>query len=262
MKKSLLLLILSSLSLVGCSAERTDNGKSTNVDVDRPPAIPVTGDHTHADLDKDHLCDSCKEKISECIDEDKNNICDICGATLESETNEFTVIIPMCGEAYSSKIPNTQDLTADYAYENFLAYLKSFGEENYINAYSGYCLNSNKHDVDNCQYFTLGTGSGAKFSSGSLTICSSVAITKVEVTAKAYSKYYNSANHPDYGATLVLDGAATELIGAEETSTETISKTVTKDYSTTGGVKQFTIESSVGRVFVEEIKITWKGQNS
>ena len=175
----------------------------------------------------------------------------------------------MCGSTFANSFNVGVDLTADYSYEPVLNYLKSIGDTNYINAYSGYCLNTN--DYDNCRYFTVGTGYFAKgkFQAGSFTICSSVEILKVEVTAKAYMNSYpgygaqqgQTIYQPDYEASILLDNDETSLAVASD-ATETISKPVSKDYSASGGVKQFTIESSGGRVFVEEIKITWKGENS
>ena len=97
---------------------------------------------------------------------------------------------------------------------------------------------------------------GANKSSGTFTWNSSLFITKVEITAKAYYKYveYTDTWNHDEGTTVLIDTDSHVL----ETSDEiTPAQVVSKTYSTP--VKKFSLANTTnGRIYVDQIKITFR----
>lgn len=260
MKKSFLFVILSALTLTGCSVEIVINNDLSD-----------KTEHKHTDVNKDHFCDECKVKYSECADIDGDNICDFCGAKLTNTGDLITDVIPMCGSIFADNFALHQDLLSSDQSDFIQTYINSFiEEENYVNDVNYWCLNTN--DYNDIRYLTLGTGyflKTGKYSSGGLEITTSKEIEKVEINARAYINAYpgygaqagTMVYQPDYIASVLLDGEELSL-AVKEDAVETISKSITKDYSSSGGTKYFKIESKDARVFLENIKITWKGQNS
>lgn len=97
---------------------------------------------------------------------------------------------------------------------------------------------------------------GANKSSGTFTWNSSLLISKVEVTAKAYYKYveYTDTWNHDEGTTILIDTDSHVLETAEEI---TPAQVVSKTYSSP--VKTFSLGNATnGRIFVDQIKITFQ----
>ena len=59
-------------------------------------------DCTHADGDKNHLCDTCQNKLSDCADGDSNHTCDVCGKKLsECKDGDSNHTCDVCGKKIS-----------------------------------------------------------------------------------------------------------------------------------------------------------------
>lgn len=93
--------------------------------------IPATGNHnyvdgicsecggkepctSHVDVDNNHLCDNCNEKISECADANNDHNCDTCGAKLSEHSDENSDHnCDVCGSKVSDHVDEDGDGNCD-----------------------------------------------------------------------------------------------------------------------------------------------------
>lgn len=109
--------LIQSMNLSG-TAELRINAYSADNPADDPDvylrSLTVQLEVGHSDGDKNHKCDSCGEKMSDCADLDKNHLCDVCGATLSSHSGSGAnckegALCDTCGERFGE--PDTNNHT-------------------------------------------------------------------------------------------------------------------------------------------------------
>ena len=102
-------------------------------------------------------------------------------------------------------------------------------------------------------YMKIGTGSGA----GEFVWHSDVKIYKVEATVLCYANYdtYHKVNIYDSWSHAVLSGDDFDLTYDGES--DPLPTVISKEFSE--GVKSFKLENKDGRIFVKDLKITWRG---
>ena len=226
MKKKILLLPLLALTLSGCSFEdlmfwKKKDEEANQKDGDKKDTDPGETDPGEVDPDL--------------------------------ETYEATVMTS--GSDFASNFSSGSHFDTETKISQFKTYLDDQLEyQHLITSIS--CDNLHSQAYESTTYWQFGSSNGA----GSFTWQSDVKIYKVEATVLCFAKYdsYHQIYNIDSWAHFKIDDVDQDLTYDTEESTK-LPEEVTFSKSYSSGTKSFTLESQYGRVFVKQLKITWKG---
>lgn len=230
MKKKILLLPLLSLVLAGCSFEDLMFWKKKDQDTDQKE-------------------DSEKEN-----DPGKETEPDDPG-TVDPELQTYTATISTSGTEFATAFSAGSHFDTDEKKENLKDYFDNQLEyQNLITSIS--CDNLHSQKFNSVTYWQFGSGSGV----GTFTWNSDVKIYSVEATVLCYAKYddYHEIYNIDSWSHFLIGDVDQDLTYDTQEGTK-IPEEVLVSKSYNSGTKSFTLGSQYGRVFVRELKITWKG---
>ena len=72
----------------------------------------------HYDFDKEHFCDKCGYRMTECVDEDKDHFCDWCGVRMSECADEVQDhLCDWCGDVLSTCVDENTDHICDWCGE-------------------------------------------------------------------------------------------------------------------------------------------------
>ena len=240
MKKNLLLILLSSVLLVGC-------------DFNLPSLKNKEKENTANQNENCNTQHQQQESGGNTETEDKDELLEEYTATLVTHGEYFNENFKEGTNFNSSAVSKVEELRTYL--ENPLEF-----EDLFTSLTCDYCAT---RKVEGDTYLQIGTGSYAKskFNEGKLVFGSKVKIYRVKITAFNYSNPYND---PQTGQLVPNVDAACHLklddidLNMELASSETpTAKVVEKSYGE--GTTSFTLKATSGRVLIKEMTITWRG---
>lgn len=129
-----------------------DNGQSGSDEIDK---TENGGACAHVDDDKNHSCDKCNNKMTDCVDESKDHKCDVCGNKLtdcaDSDNNHACDICNI-------KLSDCADINTDHncdlcGADMSIAHIAGEGKHtcDYCGAEASECVDNNSdHNCDDC----------------------------------------------------------------------------------------------------------------
>lgn len=228
MNKKTLILLFVPLLLAGC-VDPLDEGGNNN------PSI----DDNQGQQEGEHQQQSSEglQKYTEVV----------AFSTFVESSNDYAI--------FANKFPAGSDFNNQTKKDQFKEFLDD--QLDYLDLISSVgATNCHTQKYDSNTYFQLGSGSNAE---GSFTWNSDVKIYKVEAAVLCYSKYndYNQFYVTDSWSYFAIDDEDNDLTNKVDSDGKPLVVTYFKEYAE--GTDSFSISSSLGRVYVKTLKITWRG---
>ena len=242
MKKNVLLILLSAFMLTGCELDL---------------GFIKFGSYDNTEQKEDQNNQNSQEKPDENQNSSGNNgssTGDNTGGDKPELTNEYTAIVATSGTAFAAKFSGGSHFDTQSKVDTLKDFFKGQLEYNGLIS-SLACTNLHSQAFNDYTYLQFGSGSG----SGALAWTSSVDILKVEVTALCYAKYdsYHKMYNIDSWSHFLINDFDTDLTYDTQEGTK-IPEEVSFSKTFESGTKSFSLVSKDGRVFVKQLKITFK----
>ena len=139
----------------GNNGQNTGNGSGSNGNGSNGGGNGGTSACAHIDNDKNHSCDKCNDKMTDCADASKDHKCDICGNNLTNcADNDKNHACDICTIKLSDCADNNNDHNCDLCgADNGVAHIEGEGKHScdYCGIVISICIDNNTdHKCDQC----------------------------------------------------------------------------------------------------------------